>query len=214
MTNISKASESPTEETEANIAWKSDKPTMFIKESLENGLIRQGQVVVDIGCGFGRNSNFLEAKGVRAIGININPEELRIAKTKAQEFNLSTDFIEANATELPLEDSSCDAAIDIGCSHMLNTEDQIRAEAEQARVIKPGGHLLYFGFSKDHPAYSDKPNSPMFRNIDDIKRLYGNDFEIIGSENTEWKPAEEENTNFDIHKGINVVMRRKPNGPT
>lgn len=200
--------EDPIEKKE-NVPWKSDNPLRFIKNNFELGLIKKGQIVVDIGCGFGRNSNYLESQGVNAIGININSEELETAKEKAQEKELNTKFIKGNATELPLEDSSCDVVLDTGCSHMLNSADQIKAEKEQARVIKPGGYLFYFGFSKKHPAYVNNPNSPMFRNLEDIEKIYGEDFEVISSEDIEWKPVVEENASVDLHKGIDVIMRRK-----
>ena len=68
--------------------------------------------------------------------------------------------------------------------------------------------MLYFGFSKEHPAAIDNPNSPMYRSIDDVKRIYGEDFEIITGEEIEWKPSKEEKANFDMHRGINIVMRK------
>ncbi len=195
-------------EVSENIAWKADSPTPFIKTSLEKGLIKPGQTVVDIGCGFGRNSNYLESQGAKVIGININKEELDVARANAQKNKLSTSFIEANATKLPLDDSSYDVAIDSGCSHMLTKEGQIKAEEEQARIVKQGGYLLYFGFSKEHPAYKDNSGSMMYRDLEDVQQIYGNDFEILSSEKNEWKPAPAENATFDTHRGLNILMRR------
>lgn len=196
---------------EANVAWKGDKPTPFIENSFNGGLIKSGQVVVDIGCGFGRNAIWLEMKGVKVTGININHQELQLSKGVAMEKGLDTNFIEGSATNLPLRSSSCDVAIDSGCSHMLSAEDQVKAAQEQARVLKPGGYLLFFGFSKDHPSATTNSSSPMYRNLDDVMKIYGNDFEVVSNEAIEWKPSVEENANFDMHKGINVVMKRKSN---
>ncbi|MFS8159321.1 MAG: class I SAM-dependent methyltransferase, partial [Candidatus Roizmanbacteria bacterium] len=171
---------------------------------------KQGQKVADIGCGFGRNTNFLGSRGVDVVGINISSHELDIAKAKAKVENLNTSFVEGSATQLPLADSSCDVAIDTGCSHMLSAEDQVSAEREQARVVKPGGYLLYFGFSKEHPSAANNIDSPMYRSLEDIAKMYGADFEIVRSENIQWEPLPDEKANFSIHKGINVVMRRRP----
>lgn len=207
---VSELITSTQEKKEANVAWKGDSPTKLVKEAFERGDIKSGQNVIDEGCGFGRNANFLESQGVYVIGININKEELAVAKNKAIENNLSTNFVEASATLLPIAKSSCDVAIDSGCTHMLSSkEDQIKAEKEQARVVKPGGLLLYFGFSKDHPSAAGNPDSPMYRSLEDIQEMYEEDFEIVRSENIEWPPSPEEGANFDFHRGINVIMRRK-----
>ena len=88
-------------------------------------------------------------------------------------------------------------------------EDQKKAEAETARVLKTGGGLVYFGFSKDHPDYLNKPDSSMFRSLEDIQAMYGNDFEILSHEETRWRPKPEEKRKYSEHVGINVIMRKK-----
>ncbi len=193
-----------------NVAWKGEEPTDLVRHSLNKGLIEPGQSVADIGCGWGRNSNWLASRGFRVTGININDEELKAATQSAKLKHLNTTFIEGDARQLPIANSSCDVAIDSGCSHILPTEeDQLKAAKEQARILKPGGILLYFGFTTDHPAASGNPASPMYRNIDDLRRIYGDDFIIIESNDIEWKPDPGEHANFALHKGINVTMRRK-----
>lgn len=194
---------------EENVAWKGEVPTAFITNSFDKGLIKVGQTIVDIGCGFGRNSNWLESRGVQVTGVNIDRQELEACRNNAKKNNLKTNFIEGSVINLPLATSSFDVAIDYGCSHMLGTDDQLGAAKEQARVVKPGGILLYFGFTKDHPAATANKSSSMYRDLSDIQRQYGQDFEIVSSEPNEWKPVIEEKANFDIHRGINIVMRRK-----
>ena len=92
---------------------------------------------------------------------------------------------------------------------MLSREQQERFEDKAAQLTKPGGMLIYFGFSKGHPSYSRKPDSPMFRDIEDLERLYGADFEILSQSEERWQPKPEENANFSEHVGLNIIMRRK-----
>jgi len=195
--------------TKENVAWKSDEPTPFVKEAFSKGLIKPGEKVLDIGSGFGRNSNWLAAQGVEVSAVNIDNEELNTATSKAKALGVNVDYIEASATQLPLPEATFDVVLDLGCSHMLDGESQTVAEKEVARVVKPGGYLIYFGFSKEHPVFRDKPESPMFRNVDDLQKIYGDDFEVVSVDTTRWKPMPDEKANFTEHVGLNMVMKRK-----
>lgn len=89
---------------------------------------------------------------------------------------------------------------------------QKKAETEVAKVLKPGGRLVYFGFSKEHPDYVNKPDSPMFRSLEDIQEMYDNDFEILSHRESRWRPKPEENAKFSEHVGLEIVLRKKGNG--
>jgi ubiquinone/menaquinone biosynthesis C-methylase UbiE len=193
-----------------NIGWKGDSPTEIVTSNFENGVVKPGDKLLDIGCGFGRNSNWLASKGLDVTAININDEEINEAKKSAKKLNADVNYIHANAIELPFKDNSFDVALDLGCSHMIPSKDgQEKAAKEASRVVKHGGILIYFGFSKDHPLYLKNPDNPMFRSIEDVQSIYGNDFEILSQEETQWKPKPEENSDINEHVGINVVMKRK-----
>jgi ubiquinone/menaquinone biosynthesis C-methylase UbiE len=200
----------PTVKISDNIGWKGDEPTEVVKNAVKEGIIKAGDKVLDIGSGFGRNANALAKIDADVTAVNINDDEIEQAKKRAEEAGVSVNYIHADATELPLPDKGFDVALDLGCSHMISSkEGQEKAAKEASRVIKPGGYLVYFGFSKEHPSYKNKPESPMFRSIEDVKDMYSNDFEIISQEETRWKPKPEENANFKEHVGINVVMKKK-----
>ncbi|OGM12393.1 hypothetical protein A2W13_01995 [Candidatus Woesebacteria bacterium RBG_16_36_11] len=196
--------------TTENIGWKGDEPTEIVKKSFNDGMVKTGDKVLDIGSGFGRNANWLAQKGAEVTGVNINDDEIKHAREKAQESGVNVNYIHADATSLPFPDSSFDVALDLGCSHEIpSKEGQEKAMKEVARILKPGGHLVFFGFSKDHPLYSKNKENPRFRSIDDIKNLYGDNFEIVSQEEARWKPKPEENVDFKEHVGINVVMKKK-----
>ena len=200
------------DKTPENIAWKGDEPTEVVKKAVDEGIIKPGDRVLDIGCGFGRNANGIAKMGTDVTAVNIDDDEIDYAKIRADEAGVCVDYIHANATELPFPEKSFDVALDLGCSHMISTkEGQENAAREASRVLKPGGFLVYFGFSKEHPSYKNKPESVMFRNIEDVKDMYGNDFEIVSKEEIRWKPSKEENANVEEHIGINVIMNRKSN---
>jgi len=193
-----------------NIGWMGDKPTEIVRNTFGKGIIKVGDRLLDVGCGFGRNSNWLASKGVIVTAININDDEVRQAKIKAQELQVNVNYIHANAISLPFPDNSFKVALDLGCTHMIaNRKRQVKAIKETARILTPGGYLIYFGFSKDHPSYMRTKNKSMFRSFKDIQDMYGSEFEILSHEETRWKPRLEEHANFKEHIGINVVMKKK-----
>lgn len=199
-----------TMKTSENIAWEGDEPTETVIKNFEEGTIKPGNRILDVGSGFGRNANWLAKKGAKVAAVNINDEEIKIGKEKAEKLGVNVSYLHANATELPFPDNSFDVVLDLGCSHMIpDKEAQKKAEAEAARVIKSGGLLVYSGFSKEHPDYINKPNSPMFRDLEDIQAIYGNDFDILSHKETRWQPKPEEKRDFSEHVGLEIVLKRK-----
>jgi len=193
-----------------NIGWKGDEPTEEVKNAFKEGIIKTGDKVLDIGCGFGRNANWLAKMGPEVTAVNINDDEIRHAKIKAREARVNVNYIHADATLLPFPENYFDVALDGGCSHMIPSRDgQEKAMKETARILRHGGYLIYFGFSKDHPTYLKNTKNPMFRSIEDIQDVYSGEFEILSHQETRWKPKPEENANIEEHVGINVIMKRR-----
>jgi len=193
-----------------NIGWHDDEPTEEIVKCFNEGIIKEGERVLDIGCGFGRNSNWLASKGVIVTAVNIDKKEVDEAMAKAVKLGVYVNYFHANATRLPLANNYFDVAIDAGCSHLLpNDKAQLQAEKEVARILKPGGYLIYFGFSKKHPAYKHKPKSPMFRDLNDIEIQFGRDFKIIKVREISWDVKIEEKVNYQEHIGLNILMKKR-----
>jgi len=66
--------------------------------------------ILDVGCGTGRHALELSRRGYRVTGIDLSDSQLRRARQKAKEMNLSVDFRRHDARELPF-DREFDAAI-------------------------------------------------------------------------------------------------------
>lgn len=194
---------------EENIAWRYEEPTPLIRQVFEKGIIKPGDRVLDVGCGFGRNSNWLESEGCDVVAVNVNEEELNEAKAKALELGLKVEYVRADAVELPFKDGSFDSIVDSGCSHQLNAQEQNAAMKEFNRVLKPGGYIIYFGFSKKHPAARNSTNQSQYRNLDEVLAQIGKDYKLAGSQQIEWIPNPEEKANFDKHIGLNALFRKK-----
>lgn len=103
---------------------------------LEKGL-KAGDMVVEIGCGSGRQTLPMAQLGCRVIGMDLSEEMLRVARKKMVAAGQRADFIIASADKLPLKDEQSDAAVIFGSLHHF--PDPELSVAEAARLIKQGG---------------------------------------------------------------------------
>lgn len=77
---------------------------------------------------------------VALTGIDLSPEMLEIARSRAAQTQRPIDLREADAHELPFADESFDTVV---CTYSLcNIPDPRRAVEEMKRVLRPGGKLI------------------------------------------------------------------------
>jgi SAM-dependent methyltransferase len=112
------------------------------------GYINEGDTVVDLGSGAGKDV-FLAAAKVgaagRAIGVDMTPEMLALARCNAERFAATTgltnvEFREGLIEALPLDDGSVDVVIS-NCVINLSP-DKPRVFREIRRVLTDGGRML------------------------------------------------------------------------
>lgn len=135
---------------EANMGLSCGNPTATAK-------LRPGEVVVDLGCGGGLDV-FLSAAKVgptgKAIGIDMTPEMLALARKNAEQSGVSNvAFHQATIDNLPLPDGSVDCVIS-NC--VINLAPDKRAVfREIARVLKPGGRVAVSDIALKRPLPPD-----------------------------------------------------------
>lgn len=105
--------------------------------------IREGEVVVDLGCGGGMDV-FLAARKVgssgRAIGIDMTAEMLQRARTGQEKLGLTNvEFLQSTIDQLPLPDNSVDCVISNCVINLV--PDKLAVFREIRRVLKPGGRV-------------------------------------------------------------------------
>jgi SAM-dependent methyltransferase len=112
------------------------------------GYINKGDVVLDLGSGAGKDV-FLAAQKVgdegRAIGVDMTPEMLALARKNAVKFFEMTglanvEFREGHIEDLPVEDAGVDLVIS-NCVINLSP-DKPQVFREVYRVLKPGGRMI------------------------------------------------------------------------
>ncbi|MCL8206764.1 MAG: methyltransferase domain-containing protein [Actinomycetia bacterium] len=98
-----------------------------------------GLAVVDLGCGTGAYTVTLAEAGCRAVGVDISPAMLAVARTKVPRSG-SVRWIEADLANLPFPDRTFDR----GLLHVTLefVDDPARVLQEAVRVLVPGGRLV------------------------------------------------------------------------
>lgn len=99
-----------------------------------------GMTLLDIGCGPGTITAALAGIVGTAIGVDIEPHAIAMAKqlaTRSGSSNLS--FVEADMTALPFEDGALDAVFFHAVLYHQSQAKLTKTLAEARRVLKPGG---------------------------------------------------------------------------
>jgi ubiquinone/menaquinone biosynthesis C-methylase UbiE len=106
------------------------------------GLVELPERAIDLGCGTGADVVFLAQQGIDAVGLDISPKALELARTRADDAGVTATWVEGDVLDLPFADAEFDLVVDRGCLHHVPDADQPRYAAEVARVLRPGGVLL------------------------------------------------------------------------
>ena len=130
------------------------------------GHIQEGDVVLDLGSGAGKDV-FLAAEkvgaGGRVIGVDMTPEMLALARRNAVRFFETTglanvEFREGKIEDLPVDDASVDVVIS-NCVINLSP-DKTRVFREIRRVLKPGGRMIVSDIVLNRPLPESARNDP------------------------------------------------------
>ncbi len=121
-------------------------------------VFRTDTVVLDAGCGNGRNLLwFNEMFRVAGYGYDISDTAIAQANAQAaqQQWGSKLTFKVRSLDELiPLEDESVDLVIDAMSSHFLKNVERARFISEVARVLKPQGVLFFKSFYAERDSHT------------------------------------------------------------
>lgn len=100
-----------------------------------------GKRVLEVGCGHGGGASYLVRTFHPAsyTGLDLNPDGIEYCRSRHKLEGL--DFVQGNAEELPFDEESFDAVINIESSHLYPRFPRFLTEV--ARVLRPGGQFLY-----------------------------------------------------------------------
>jgi SAM-dependent methyltransferase len=104
--------------------------------------VPEGSTIVDCPCGAGPALRALDpALSVRYVAADLSPSMIRRARRRARARGLEgVEFVEADATALPLRSESADLFLSLWGLHCF--DDPEAALTEAARILRPEGRLV------------------------------------------------------------------------
>lgn len=127
-------------------AWASEEPSWGTFGGIPDsdvGLLPDvdGLDAIELGCGTAYVSAWLARRGANVVGCDVSAEQLATARMFQDEFDLRFPLLQADGERLPFRDASFDVAIsEYGVALWC---DPYRWVPEAARVLRPGGRLLF-----------------------------------------------------------------------
>jgi ubiquinone/menaquinone biosynthesis C-methylase UbiE len=110
-------------------------------EHVAGGADLQGKDVLEVGCGRGGGSAYIQRRFQPKSLISIDIAEKNIDRCKDRFSDTGIVFQQADALALPSKDSSFDVIINIESSHCYPSREEFFQEV--ARCLRPGGIFLY-----------------------------------------------------------------------
>ena len=101
--------------------------------------VAPGARVVDIGCGAGWTTLFLASSGYKAVGYDLVPLNVEVARRRATRWEVGADFEVADMEDLPAGEPA-DAALIFDALHHSRRQQAVLRSV--AKCLRPGGWLL------------------------------------------------------------------------
>jgi ubiquinone/menaquinone biosynthesis C-methylase UbiE len=123
---------------------------------IEQGGIKSGFRVLDIGCGTGSMAVMIKRMHPTAevVGIDPDPLALSVAERKTRRAGLSVEFDRGFADHMPYADASFDRVFSSFMFHHLAPDEKTATLVEIRRVLKAGGSLHLLDFVREHSVHS------------------------------------------------------------
>lgn len=186
-----------------------EEPSLFAQYVLQN-YVQEGDRLIELGCGNGRDARFFAANGVGVIAVDQCSAEIEeLAKSNGTHENLH--FKVADFTDMPDSEDPYDAVYSRFTLHSVTAEGQKNAIAWSYRNLAPGGRLCIETrgqknelFQKGKPvdgeadAFIYNDHYRRFVEFDDFtKQIVDSGFELVEAvEDIGFAPFEDTNYHF------------------
>ncbi|MFD2052029.1 class I SAM-dependent methyltransferase [Mesorhizobium calcicola] len=117
----------------------SDRQAQLIVDLLA---LRQGDQVLELGCGYGRITNRLAEKGVQVTGLDLSPVLIKEAEEGAAERGVKVEYVLGDMRALPWRDRFDAAFLWFTTFGYFDDADNERVLREAASSLRKGGRLL------------------------------------------------------------------------
>lgn len=177
-------------EYELGTHWE-DKPSKYMGHFEK--YLSTGDLILDAGCGTGRDCQYLSDKGYRLIGTDLSESAIK----KAKERNLPCDFRIESIENNSFSDDSFDK---IYCGHVLHSTDLEKAVSELHRILKPDGTLFVVMY--ESTIYEDGSEQHPSRSHEGITSLFEKYFKVLDEQVT----VSDDEDRFGKHRHVRLVI--------
>jgi SAM-dependent methyltransferase len=129
--------------------WDIGRPQAAFVRLAEAGALTGA--LLDAGCGTGEHTILAALHGARALGIDVSPRAVEIARRKAAERGIDTSFQVFDALHLDMLGETFDTIVDSGLFHVFDDAARTQYVTAVNAVLRPGGHLHLMCFSDRQP---------------------------------------------------------------
>lgn len=126
-----------------------------------------GERILDIGSGDGWWDKRIAARGASVVGIDMNDKRLAMAEVRNADPHIEYRYMDAHQMDFP--DASFDKVLSMCVLEHLRDDRAVLGEA--ARVLKPGGQLIFSCDSMSNPEVTDADRE-FHRNRYAVNRYY------------------------------------------
>lgn len=158
---------------EGQVPWADHEPPPEIIDLV--AVLPPGRAL-DLGCGFGRTSIYLAQHGWSADGVDFVPEAIAVATERAAVAGVAdrTTFHTASAADMAFLKPGYDLAVDIGCMHSFEPDDQRGYRDELLRLLSPGAWYVLFAHLRGESDESE--DGPRGIPEEAVRMLFGGGF--------------------------------------
>jgi SAM-dependent methyltransferase len=107
--------------------------------------------VLDVGCGTGEHALLAASLGHEAVGVDLAPRAIDLAKAKAAARGLEARFLVIDALRLGELSEQYDTVLDCGLFHVFDNQDRQRYVGSLTESIPSGGRYHMLCFSDRQP---------------------------------------------------------------
>jgi SAM-dependent methyltransferase len=176
--------------------WERSVPPTDLVALVEGAAALGPGHALDLGCGSGTDSIYLARHGWDVTGVDMVPEALTLARTRAAAAGLTPRFVQGDVTRLvelgvigPFE-----LVLDFGCLHTLPPDERAAYVRSVSAVTSPGATFLLYGFAR--PPFLAPMRAGL--TLDEVIELFGaSGWEVVRAELTDRDAIQVAHTRVD-----------------
>src|SRR5262245_14005981 len=165
------------------LPWHREEPDALLAKAV--GARGARGRALDLGCGAGVYTVWLAQQGMNATGIDLFPEAIMMARTRAKAAGVAVELVAGDLFAF-VPERAFDLVLDSGCLHSLvggNVGDYME---RLRRWVVPGGDYILGHWGKRH-AFDWRPIGPKRRSEQTIRRMFAPEFALRETEMVDFK---------------------------